>query len=1271
MGLAEKRARPPGSILTPSQPPAVSPRSPSGSAGSGAPRRTPWLWRYRWRPYALAILLTLGTLAVLMWASAGAGGRPLLNLLVVSIVLSAHVGGRGPGLLAMAVAALGSSYFLLPPYFILRIGDPADVLHWLALIATGTLVSLLAGPRGRAIAPLGAPTAGAIERMLRAGFALALGCVGVVALVSYGSLNRLYQNAEATRRSEALISAVHGIVGLVTDAETAQRGYALMGDPAYLDPYTEALGRAESELRELQVLAAASSPWQSSHARTLEQLVRQRLQTVTEAIEARRAGGVPAVQAAIAGGLGKAPQDLIRTRAQQMAAAERDLLAERLQELQQSRDLTTGVIFGGSLLALAVAAVSLYAFERDLAGRRRARAELEEANRLLESRVQERTEELARSHEAARRSEARLGGIVGSAMDAIISVDAAQRIVLFNAAAERLFGCTAAEVQGQTLDRFVPARFQAQHQGHIEAFGATGETSRSMRSLGDLVARRANGEEFPIEASISQIDVAGEKIYTVILRDVTERKRAETAAAELAAIVESSYDAIVGKDLNGQVKTWNAGAERVFGYTAAEMVGSSISIVIPPERAADEHEIMSRIRRGEAAEHFETVRRRKDGRLIDVSVTVSPIRDADGTIIGASKVARDISEQKEAQAALRDSEELFSAAFRYSPAGLAINRRRDLINLEVNDSFLRLFECRREEIVGHTLVEAGLLPPASVQRIRELLDAEGSVQIEELEARTRGGRPIFVRLSTKVIQLRGAPCSISIVLDVTARREANEERAKLARLVEHSTDFIGIADLDGRVTFLNPGARRMIGLAADADPAQLHFTDYVPPAWQDFFLQVVIPTVREEGIWEGEMQLQHLTTGALVDVFRTSFLLRDAEGRPLYLATVTRDITERKRAETQLREKEAQLHATDRRLAETVQGMSESVIALDADWNFTFVNDRGETLLGRPREELIGRRLWELYPHVIGTPTELHYRRAMEQQVPVAFETYSTVAQLWLDIRIFPTGDGVAAFALDITTRKAAEEGLHRLNADLEERVRARTLELEAANKELESFSYSVSHDLRGPLRAMDGFSRATSEEFGPLLPPEGRRYLQIIRDSAGQMGALIDDLLNFSRLSRQPLARREIDTSTLVRDIVRDQLSDAPDRTIDVRVGSLPACEGDPALLRQVWVNLLSNAIKYTREQSPAVIEVGARAEGSATVFFVRDNGAGFDMRYAGKLFGVFQRLHLAEDYEGTGVGLAIVQRVIHRHGGRVWAEAAVGRGATFYFTLNDAHDP
>ncbi|MCX6951321.1 MAG: ATP-binding protein, partial [Verrucomicrobia bacterium] len=215
------------------------------------------------------------------------------------------------------------------------------------------------------------------------------------------------------------------------------------------------------------------------------------------------------------------------------------------------------------------------------------------------------------------------------------------------------------------------------------------------------------------------------------------------------------------------------------------------------------------------------------------------------------------------------------------------------------------------------------------------------------------------------------------------------------------------------------------------------------------------------------------------------------------------------------------------------------------------------------------------------------------------------------------------------------------------------------------AFSYSVSHDLRSPLRAVDGFSQAVIEDYAALLPPEGRRCLATIRAAAQQMGALIDDLLAFSRLGRQYLRVQPIDMARLVRVVLAELGEPWPERTVDVLVGPLPECEGDPALLKQVWLNLLANALKYTRKQAKAEIEIGCRTDAGEDVFFVRDNGVGFDMQYVDKLFGVFQRLHRAEDYEGTGVGLAIVQRVVHRHGGRVWAEAREGHGATFYFTV------
>ena len=259
--------------------------------------------------------------------------------------------------------------------------------------------------------------------------------------------------------------------------------------------------------------------------------------------------------------------------------------------------------------------------------------------------------------------------------------------------------------------------------------------------------------------------------------------------------------------------------------------------------------------------------------------------------------------------------------------------------------------------------------------------------------------------------------------------------------------------------------------------------------------------------------------------------------------------------------------------------------------------------------------------------------------------------------------------------RRAAEfaiqqsEGRVRgLNLELEHRCAERTSALEAAhaaNDDLESFSYSVSHDLRAPLRAIGGFSRIVIEDHSAALDSEGLRYLRLVEKSAQQMGQLIDDLLTFSRTGRQELKVQKVSTSSTVKAAIEDLKAMRENRRVDICVDELPDCDADPSLLRQVWLNLIANAFKYTRKRDPAVMTIGTLRQGETDVFFVRDNGAGFDMKYADKLFGVFQRLHLADDYEGTGVGLALVQRIIQRHGGRVWTEAEVNRGASFYFTL------
>ena len=256
---------------------------------------------------------------------------------------------------------------------------------------------------------------------------------------------------------------------------------------------------------------------------------------------------------------------------------------------------------------------------------------------------------------------------------------------------------------------------------------------------------------------------------------------------------------------------------------------------------------------------------------------------------------------------------------------------------------------------------------------------------------------------------------------------------------------------------------------------------------------------------------------------------------------------------------------------------------------------------------------------------------------------------------------------IEVEQRAQREEDIRRLNRELQKRA----MELEASNKELESFAYSVSHDLRAPLRHVAGYSELLQKQASSSLDDTSRRYVQTILESAKRMGNLIDDLLAFSRLGRAEAKMRAVDLQQVVKEVIAEVSRDTGDRDIAWKIGALPACHGDSSMLKLVVINLVSNAVKFTRMRTRAEIEIGCGDKNSDELqVFVRDNGAGFDMQYANKLFGVFQRLHLAEQFEGTGIGLATVQRIIHRHGGQVRAKGAVDQGATFYFSLPKAHD-
>jgi PAS domain S-box-containing protein len=399
--------------------------------------------------------------------------------------------------------------------------------------------------------------------------------------------------------------------------------------------------------------------------------------------------------------------------------------------------------------------------------------------------------------------------------------------------------------------------------------------------------------------------------------------------------------------------------------------------------------------------------------------------------------------------------------------------------------------------------------------------------------------------------------------------------------------------------------------------------------------------------------------------------MRAAVGQPERLIAVARDITEVKRTATRL-------IAANRFLDSMIENLPMIVVVKDAaTLQFVRVNKSFETLNGISKSEVIGKDAHDLYSPAEADYMDLKDREALSRSTPLEIPR-QTVDTALAGLRTFYTmkmpifdADGKPQYLLgisvDITERDLAENAIRELNVALE----GKAGQLESTNRELESFSYSVSHDLRAPLRAIDGFAEMIEEDYRDKLDDEGRRYLSVIRHNSRRMGLLIDDLLEFSRLGRLPVTTDEVNVDSLVREVVQDVLateqSHANGDTAppSIEIGPLPPVVGDRGLLRQVWVNLISNAVKYSsKNRNPMISVTGCKLD-AENHYSVRDNGVGFNMEYAEKLFGVFQRLHRNDEFSGTGVGLAIVQRVVTRHGGRVWAVGKVNDGAEFSFAL------
>lgn len=513
-----------------------------------------------------------------------------------------------------------------------------------------------------------------------------------------------------------------------------------------------------------------------------------------------------------------------------------------------------------------------------------------------------------------------------------------------------------------------------------------------------------------------------------------------------------------------------------------------------------------------------------------------------------------------------------------------------------------------------------------------------------------------------------------VTRDITGRRQTEAELRRSeslkAFILETALDAIILIDREGKIQEWNPAAQRLFGYpreqAVGKSPDDLIVPRRIWEIYHDGLTQYLMTGVGSLIGRPIELTLRRADGREFAAELSIS---RDLREEPPRCTAIVRDITERKQAEAALRESEERY----RTLVENVKGYA--IYLLNPEGRVTMWNVGAERIQGYTAAEILGQPFDTFFtPEDVKRklPEQLLKRAELEGRAAYDGQRVRKDGQrIWIQGIVTALRDengrlrGFSKVAHDVTRQKEADDKIHQLNVELEQRVAERTAQLEAANKELEAFSYSISHDLRAPLLRISGFADILQTEGAPSLDEKGLKHLRTITEGVHQMSRLIDALLDFSRMGRAEMRREKVSVSRLVAEARHELVQETEDRKIEWTVGELPETRGDPIMLRQVFVNLISNALKYTRARNPAKIEIGAKSEGGETVYFVRDNGVGFDMNYAGKLFGVFQRLHPAREFEGTGIGLANVQRILRRHGGRIWAESAVDRGATFYFLI------